>query len=56
MSDFVSKSKGKKRIRNKKKYAVFTNILSKPETEKTVHMRLTNSEKKNEEEEKEKAS
>ena len=50
MNDLVSKSKRRKRIGTKKKYAVFTGIMKRPETRKTVYLRLANSEKNNEDE------
>ena len=51
MNDLVGKSNGEKRIWTKKEYAVFTGIMSRPETEKTFYLRLTNSDEDNEDEE-----
>ena len=53
MNDLVGKSEGGKRIWTKKKYVVFTGIMSRPETEKIVYLRLANSEEDNENEEEE---
>ena len=52
MNDFVGKGKGGKRIWTKKEYAVFTDIISRPETERIVYLRLANSKEDNEDEEK----
>lgn len=51
MNDLVGKGEGGKRIWTKKEYAVFTGIMSRPETERTVYLRLANSEEDNEDEE-----
>ena len=51
MNDFVGKSEGEKQIWTKKKYAVFTGIISRPGTERTVYLRLANSEEDNDDKE-----
>ena len=51
MNDLIGKGEGGKQIWTKKEYAVFTDIMSRPETERTVYLRLANSEKDNEDEE-----
>ena len=63
MNDLVGKGEGGKRIWTKKEYALFTGIMNRPETERSVYLRLANSkednedkEKDNEDEEKEKPS
>ncbi len=56
MNDLVGKSEEEKQIWTKKEYAVFTCIISRPEKERTVYLRLANSEEDNEDEEEEKAS
>lgn len=53
MNDLVSKGKGKKQIWTKKQYIIFTNIISRPKTKRTVFLRLTNLEKNNDDEEEE---
>ena len=56
MNDFVGKGKGGKQIWTKKEYAVFTGIMNRPETEKTVQLRLANLEEDNEDDEEENSS
>ena len=51
MNDLVGKGKGGKQIETKKEYAVFTGIMSRPETKRTVCLRLANTEENNEDEE-----
>ena len=51
MNDLIGKGEGGKQIWTKKEYAVFTGIMSRPETERTVYLRLANSEENNEDEE-----
>lgn len=36
MNDLVKKNKGRKQIEIKKKYTLFTEIMNRPEMEKTV--------------------
>ena len=52
MKDFVNKETGGLRIETEKKYAVFTSIISKPDAERRVYLRLANSEKDSEDDEK----
>ncbi len=47
MNDLVGEGVGGKRIWTKKEYAVFTSIMSKPELERRVYLRLANSEEDN---------
>lgn len=54
MNDLVGKGKERKQILTKKKYAVFTDIMSKPKSKKIVYLKLANSEEKNKDEKKEK--
>ena len=48
MNDLVGKSEGGKQIWTKKEYAIFIGIMSRPETERMVYLRLANSEEDNE--------
>ena len=56
MNDLVGKGEEGKQIWTKKEYAVFTCIMSRPETKKTIYLRLANLEEDNEDKEEEKPS
>ena len=56
MNDLVGKGEGGKQIWTKKEYNMFTGIMSRLEREKTVYLRLANSEEDNEKEEEENSS
>ena len=56
MNDLVGKGEERKQIWTKKEYAVFTSIMSRLKTEKTVYLRLANSEEDNEDKEEENSS
>lgn len=51
MNDLVGESIGGRRIWSKKEYAVFTGIMSKPEAERTVYLRIAHSEEDDEDKE-----
>ena len=52
MKDLVHKKTGGLYIWTEKEYAMFTGIISKPDAKKIAYLRLANSEKDNEGEEK----
>lgn len=56
MNDLIDQGKREKQIWTKKKYIVFTDIMSRPEMEKTVHLRLANLKEDNKDKKKEKPS
>ena len=56
MNDLVGKGEGGKQIWTKKEYALFTCIMSRPETERTIYLRLANSEDDNEDQEEKNSS
>ena len=47
INNFVDKGQKEKQIWTKKEYAVFIGIISRPKIEKTVYLRLSDSEKDN---------
>ena len=56
MNNFIGKRKKRKKIWTKKKYAIYTSIISRLETEKIVYIRLINLEQDNEDEQEKKFS
>lgn len=45
MKNLVDKGIGELRISTKNEYTIFTDIISKPDVKKTIHLRLANSKK-----------
>ena len=55
-NNLVGKSKREEQIWTKKEYALFTDIISRPEIKRTVYLRLANSKKDNKDKEEENSS